>query len=187
MTLGEVPAAEAALARARAELGQAAAEIVEPLLSMTLSPTMIEASQARNVIPAVCDVIVDCRLLPGQQPEDVEPEIRAALGPGDWELVWIEREGGTRSELDTPLWSALDEFVGTVDPGARLLPSCNPGFTDSHYLRQAFGTTAYGFFPLRAMDIELASRLEHSADERIPVDDLELGVTALRHAALSVL
>ena len=38
-----------------------------------------------------------------------------------------------------------------------------------------------------AMEYELAVRLEHSADERVPVDDLELGVTALRHAALTVL
>ena len=54
--------------------------------------------------------------------------IRAALGAGDWELEWIEREGGTRSALDTPLWSALDEFVATIEPGARLLPICNAGF-----------------------------------------------------------
>jgi acetylornithine deacetylase/succinyl-diaminopimelate desuccinylase-like protein len=187
VTLGEVPRAEDALARAKAELGPIAVEIVEPLLSVTLSPTMIEASRARNVIPAVCDVTVDCRLLPGQLPEDAEPEIRRALGDGDWELEWIEREGGTRSPLDTSLWSALDGFVAMLEPGARLLPICNPGFTDSHYLREAFGTTAYGFFPMRAMDIELAARLEHSADERVPVDDLELGVTALRHAALTVL
>jgi acetylornithine deacetylase/succinyl-diaminopimelate desuccinylase-like protein len=33
------------------------------------------------------------------------------------------------------------------------------------------------------MDPELAARLIHSADERVPVDDLELGVRFLRHAA----
>jgi len=187
VTLGAVPSAEDALARARDELGLRAAEIVEPLLALTLSPTMIEASQARNVIPAVCDVTVDCRLLPGQRPDDVEDELRAVLGDGDWELEWIERVGGTRSALDTPLWSALDDFVTTIEPGARLVPGCNAGFTDSHYLRDAFGTIAYGFFPMRAMEYELAVRLEHSADERVPVDDLELGVTALRHAALTVL
>jgi acetylornithine deacetylase/succinyl-diaminopimelate desuccinylase-like protein len=95
--------------------------------------------------------------------------------------------GGTRSELDGSLWSALDEWVGRLEPGARLLPFCNPGFTDSHYLREAFGTTAYGFFPLRAMDPEVAARLEHSADERAAVDDLELGVDVLRHVAVTVL
>ena len=185
-TLGSVPPAQDALDRARA-LGPRAVEIVEPLLSLTLSPTMIEASQARNVIPAVCDVTVDCRLLPGQLPEHVEPVLREVIGAGDWELHWIEHEGGTRSAIDTPLWSAFDDFVSAIEPGARLVPSCNTGFTDSHYLREAFGTTAYGFFPMRAMEYEVASRLEHSADERLPVDDLELGLEALRHAAHAVL
>jgi acetylornithine deacetylase/succinyl-diaminopimelate desuccinylase-like protein len=34
---------------------------------------------------------------------------------------------------------------------------------------------------------DIAARLIHSADERVPVDDLELGVTFLRHAAQSLL
>ena len=33
------------------------------------------------------------------------------------------------------------------------------------------------------MDPQLATRLVHSADERIEVDDLELGVEFLRYAA----
>ena len=32
--------------------------------------------------------------------------------------------------------------------------SASPGFTDSHWLREAFGTVAYGFFPSRALDSE---------------------------------
>jgi acetylornithine deacetylase/succinyl-diaminopimelate desuccinylase-like protein len=186
VTLGAVPDAGDALEQAHTLLGMGAVEIVEPLLAATLAPTMIEASQARNVIPAVCEVTVDCRLLPGQQPDDVDPLLRAALGPGDWELHWIERVGGTRSPFETPLWSALETYVEALEPGARLLPACNAGFTDSHFLREAFGTIAYGFFPMRAMEAELAARLEHSADERIPVDDVELGVEMLRHAALTL-
>jgi acetylornithine deacetylase/succinyl-diaminopimelate desuccinylase-like protein len=182
LVLGDVPPAEEALARARA-LHPLAAELVEPLLTFTLSPTMIEASRKRNVIPAVCEITVDCRLLPGRTPEDVEPVLRAALDGGDYELEWIERVGGTRSPLDTPLWDALDEFVQGYEPGARLAPLANAGFTDSHYLRDAFGTVAYGFFPLRAMDLELAARLVHSADERVRVDDVVDGVEALRFAA----
>jgi acetylornithine deacetylase/succinyl-diaminopimelate desuccinylase-like protein len=48
-------------------------------------------------------------------------------------------------------------------------------------LRDAFGTVAYGFFPARAMPVEVAATLIHSANERVPVDDLELGVRFLRH------
>ena len=183
LVLGELPPLEVALDRARA-LHPLAAELVEPLLSFTLAPTMIEASKQRNVIPATCVVTVDCRLPPGMTPEDVDPLVRAAIGPGDYDLEWYERDGGTRSPMETPLWSALEGWVDEVEPGARLAPLVCAGFTDSHWMREAFGTVAYGFFPQKAMDSELAARLIHSADERIPVDDLELGVHALRAAAL---
>ena len=184
--LGESPPVEVALDRAR-ELHPLAAELVAPLLSATLSPTMIEASRKRNVIPGTCVVEVDCRLLPGQTREDIEGLLRAGV-PGDWEIEWIlaEHVGGTRSTLDTPLWRALEAWVERVEPGARLAPIVLAGFTDSHYVRVAFDTTAYGFFPLRAMDTQVAARLVHSADERVPVDDLEAGVDLFRHVATTL-
>jgi acetylornithine deacetylase/succinyl-diaminopimelate desuccinylase-like protein len=177
--------AREALELARAT-DEAAAELLEPLLSLTLSPTMISASERRNVIPHVCEVEVDCRLLPGQMPDDVEPVLREALGEGDFDFEWIESRGGTRSELGTPLWDAIAGFVAEVEPEATLLPVCVAGFTDSHWLREAFGTVAYGFFPAKTMDAQVASRLVHSADERIAIDDLELAVDCFRHGAVEV-
>ena len=184
--LGEAPPAEEAVARAYA-LHPLLAAIVQPLVALTLSPTMIEASRQRNVVPGVCEVTVDCRLLPEQTPAAAEPLIRAALGEGDYELEWQEAVGGTRSPLDTPLWDALAAFTADIEPGARLAPIACPGFTDSHYLREPFGTVAYGFFPTRAMDAETETKLVHSANERAAVDDLELGVDMLRTAALDLL
>jgi acetylornithine deacetylase/succinyl-diaminopimelate desuccinylase-like protein len=184
--LGETPPLEEALARAAA-VHPLLPALVEPLLAFTLSPTMIDASHQRNVIPALCKVTVDCRLLPETTPADVEPLIRAALGNGRYDLEFDEATGGTRSPLGTPLWDALKHFTESIEPGARLAPIACPGFTDSHYLRQAFGTVAYGFFPIRHMDPELATKLVHSADERIRVDDLELGVEMLRSVAHSLL
>ena len=163
-----------------------AAELLQPLLSITVSPTMISASERRNVIPSVCEVAVDCRLLPGQSQADVEPELREVLGEGDYDFEWVNGRGGTRSPLDTPLWEAVSEFVREIEPGAAAVPVVCAGFTDSHWLRESFGTVAYGFFPMRSMDMQLAARLIHSADERIRVDDLELGVECFRHVARTV-
>ena len=182
---GEIPDAGAALARAAA-VDPMAAEMVEPLLSFTVSPTMVEASKKRNVIPVLCEVTVDCRILPGQSRDEVEAAVRAALGDADYDLDWEEGQGGTRSPMDTPLWDAVASFVEQEEPGARPVPLIVPGFTDSHWVRDAFGTVSYGFFPIRAMDADTAARLIHSADERVPVDDLELGVRFLRHAAVSL-
>ncbi|MGH3050050.1 MAG: peptidase dimerization domain-containing protein, partial [Gaiellaceae bacterium] len=185
--LGEVPTAAEAAERVRA-VSKSAADLLEPTLGPTFSATMISASQKRNVIPAVCEVTVDCRLLPGQHPEHVEPLVEAVLGGDiDYELVWEAPEGGTRSPLDTPLWQAVESFVAEAEPGARAAPMCTAGFTDSHWLREAFGTVAYGFFPARELPPEVAGMLVHSADERVPVADLELGVEWLRYAVRAVL
>ena len=184
--LGAVPSPGSVVERARA-LHPTAADLVEPLLAPTFAPTMISASQKRNVIPASCEVVVDCRLLPGQHPEKVAPLVRAVLGGDvDYELEFLQAQGGTRSALDTPLWAAIASFVDRMDPGARPVPICVAGFTDSHWLRTAFGTVAYGFFPARTMPPALAAQLIHSADERVPVSDLELGVEWLRHVVRTV-
>jgi acetylornithine deacetylase/succinyl-diaminopimelate desuccinylase-like protein len=180
--LGEVPAPEDATARVRA-IDPGLASMLDPMLSFSVSPTGISASDRINVIPAVCEVVCDCRLLPGQTQAEVEVVLRAALGEGDYDVVWLEGVGGTRSAAGTPLWSAIESFVDETDPGAELVPVMLSGFTDSHYLREAFGTVAYGFFPMRSMDTELVARLTHSADERIAVDDLELGTRFLLHVA----
>jgi acetylornithine deacetylase/succinyl-diaminopimelate desuccinylase-like protein len=186
VVLGEAPPLEEALERAYA-VHPLLAAVVQPLLALTLSPTMIDASHQRNVIPALCEITVDCRLLPEQTPEAAEPLIRAALGEGDYDLVWTEASGGTRSPIESPLWDALAGFTAGIEPDARLAPMACPGFTDSHFLREAYGTVAYGFFPIKAMDPELAAKLVHSANERVLVDDLELGVDMLRSAALTLL
>jgi acetylornithine deacetylase/succinyl-diaminopimelate desuccinylase-like protein len=184
---GERPASPMeALERARG-IGEFFAEMVEPLLSLTLAPTMINASKKRNVIPAICDVTVDSRLLPETTPAEQHAIVRSVLGDGDYELESLEAHGGTRSPIQTPLWDAIAGWISEVEPGARPAPICVAGFTDSHWFREAFGTVAYGFFPLRVMDAELAARLIHSADERIPVEDLELAVSFMRHAAQAML
>jgi acetylornithine deacetylase/succinyl-diaminopimelate desuccinylase-like protein len=184
--LGEVPSPQEVVARAR-DRHESVAQLIEPLLSPTFAPTMASASQKRNVIPALCEVVVDCRLLPGQTPGEIEQVVRRVLGTDvEYDLDFMQAEGGTRSALDTPLWAAVESFVSDTDPGAAPVPVICAGFTDSHWLREAFGTVAYGFFPYRTMTPELAATLIHSADERVPVSDLELGVDWLRHAAHAV-
>lgn len=180
--LGDVPE-PAAVARSVAGLPPELRAMVEPMLGTTVSPTMIAASRRVNVVPGLCELVCDCRLLPGDSPADVEPALREHLGADGYDLEWVEAVGGTRSPLETPLWQAIEAFVAAEEPRARVAPIVSAGFTDSHFLREAFGTVAYGFFPMRAMEPELAARLVHSADERIAVDDLELGTRFLLHVA----
>jgi acetylornithine deacetylase/succinyl-diaminopimelate desuccinylase-like protein len=182
---GSVPSPMDAVAAARA-VHPLAGDIVEPLLGTTLSPTMITASQKRNVVPNRCEITVDCRILPGHTLDEVEGKVAELLEGAEYGLQWIEAQGGTRSPVESPLWDVVESFVSELEPEAHTVPLLLSGFTDSHWVREAFGTVAYGFFPMRAMEAEVAARLIHSADERIELDDLELGVRFLRHAATGV-
>ncbi len=182
---GEVPTPEEAVNAARA-VHPLAGDIVEPLIGTTLAPTMVEASMKRNVIPNRCELTVDCRILPGHTQDEVEAKVAELLDGAEYDFEWIEAQGGTRSPVETPLWDVIESFVAELEPDAQTIPFLVAGFTDSHWVRDAFGTVAYGFFPMRAMDSEVAARLIHSADERIELDDLELGVRFLREAAQGV-
>jgi acetylornithine deacetylase/succinyl-diaminopimelate desuccinylase-like protein len=173
--LGKVPPATDALAAARA-IAPLAGELIEPLLGMTVSPTKAHASDKRNVIPALCEITVDIRLLPGQTPADAEATLRAWLGAGDYELVNTEAQGGTRSAIGGPLWDAVQSFVEAEEPGAAAAPICVAGFTDSHWMREAFGTVAYGFFPVARTPTDIYDAGVHNRDERIHTDDLALAL-----------
>lgn len=144
------------------------------LLSITIAPTRLRGSSARNVMPARASVECDCRVLPGMTNADLEAELRLALGNDlPYELEFLEPpNGGTIASIDSPLYGLCQRFLDERDPGATLLPVLSVGFTDSHYLRQSFGTVAYGFWPSRHTPEEIRATGFHNKDERIHVDDL---------------
>jgi acetylornithine deacetylase/succinyl-diaminopimelate desuccinylase-like protein len=164
---------DAAIARART-LHPAFGELVGPLFQTTIAPTRLRGSTARNVMPARASVECDCRVLPGTAEADLEAELRAALGEDlAYDLEFLEPPiGGSVSPIDTPLFEVCRRFVAENDPGAVLLPTLCTGFTDSHFMREAFGSVAYGFWPMRHTPYEVAAAGIHSTDERIHADDL---------------
>ncbi len=158
------------------------AEMIEPMLGATVAPTGMSASTKINVIPGRAQLRCDCRIVPGMTQADVEGSVREALAGLEYEFEFIERDGGTMSSPDTPLFAAIEEFLPEIEPGATAAPVICSGFTDSHWMRGAFGSVAYGFMPTR-MDPMLAGSLVHSSDERIPLDDLDLAVRFFMHVA----
>jgi acetylornithine deacetylase/succinyl-diaminopimelate desuccinylase-like protein len=170
----------AALERLRARDADLA-RLVEPLLGVTLAPTRISASQKINVIPASAEVRVDCRVPPGLGEEHALRRIREVLGEDGYDLEFTERVIGNGSPVRSPLMDAIEAWIAEHDPGARVLPTMLPGFTDSRTFRDAFPEcVAYGFFPHRHMNLHEAMPLIHAADERIDVRDLGFAATFFR-------
>jgi acetylornithine deacetylase/succinyl-diaminopimelate desuccinylase-like protein len=173
--LGEPPSdLEAALERIRSADPLLASLLAEPMLGITLTPTMAHASGKENVIPSQAEVLVDCRVPPGFGEETVRERVASVLGEGDYEVEFVEEVIGNRSDFAGPLADAIEDWVSELEPGAEVLPGVMPGFSDSHWFRMAFGATVFGFCPQRAMSFAEAEPLIHGADERIAVADVEL-------------
>jgi acetylornithine deacetylase/succinyl-diaminopimelate desuccinylase-like protein len=149
------------------------AGMVPAMTRMTVTPTGLQTHEPANVIPPFADVICDCRALPGQTLDDVRAHIDAALDGIAYELELLEPlEGGTESPTDTPLYEICEQYVAERLPGALLLPVVTPGFTDSHWVRRAHGTAAYGFAPVFSTPLDVYFDGMHGADEAIDVADL---------------
>ena len=173
--LGEDPAdPAAALARIGAS-EPALVTIVEPMLGVTLTPTMARASEKINVIPSRAQLRVDCRVPPGLGEDAARRRIAEVLGDDSEHLriEFTETVTGNSSPITSPLMDAIDRWVQANDPGASSVPVILPGFSDSRWFRDAFtDCVAYGFFPQRYMTLLEAVPLVHNADERIDVRDL---------------
>ena len=171
--LGIDPSDPEAAVREAAQTDPRVAVLVEPLLGVTMTPTMAHASDKINVIPAQASVKVDCRVPPGLGQEHALGKIKEVLGEDGWSISFDEQVVGNRSPIETPLMDAIRNWVGQVDPDAAVAATSLPGFTDSRWWREAFpDCVAYGFFPQREMDLFDAAPLVHGADERVPVTDL---------------
>lgn len=147
--------------------------LADPMLGVTLAPTMARASNRENVIPSRAELVIDCRTPPGMTGEQALERINSILGEGDWKIIFNDPVVGNRSEYGGPLAEAIEEWVELIEPGARVLPQVMPGFSDSHWFRKAFGATVFGFAPQR-MSLAETKPLVHGADERIKVEDVEL-------------
>jgi acetylornithine deacetylase/succinyl-diaminopimelate desuccinylase-like protein len=170
-TNGDAAAALAELERIDPRL----AIMLEPLMGVTFSPTMVRASEKVNVIPGRAYLKVDCRVPPGSGEDAVRAALEQVIESDGWTLDFDEEVVGNRSPAESLLMDAIGDFVEREDPGATVVPTGLSGFTDSRWFREAFpDCIAYGFMPARAFDLFEAIPLIHGADERVPVEDLGL-------------
>lgn len=149
--------------------------MVEPMLGVTLAPTMIHASDKMNVIPARASLQIDCRMPPGLGEDVALARLREVLGEtADSVSIQItESIVGNLSPARSPLMDVIERWIAGQDPDASTVPVILPGFSDSGWFRQAFpDIVAYGFYPQRHQSLLEIAPLVHNVDERIDVRDL---------------
>jgi acetylornithine deacetylase/succinyl-diaminopimelate desuccinylase-like protein len=146
------------------------------LLRNTIQPTVVNIGSKTNVIAPVATAEIDCRLLPGEKPEDFISEVKRVIDDPSIEVETLLAFGASESPVDTDLYRAIQEVIRSEDSGAIFVPTVLAGFTDSHYFRD-LGIVSYGFSPFLIESQDFVG--VHGNDERIPVDALRQGVQLL--------
>jgi acetylornithine deacetylase/succinyl-diaminopimelate desuccinylase-like protein len=168
---GDAPPEER-LRRARAAADPGLDRILAALSGTAIHPSILTADGPKNVVAEEAVLTISATTLPSTTGEDLERELRDALGPGDYTLDIVPPKGGSVSDPDTPLRDAIEAFLAASDPQARLVPALGYGFSDCHVLREAYGSVAYGFIPFRHGDPLDNLEGKHGLEEHVLVDDL---------------
>lgn len=140
----------------------------------TLNVTMIHSGTKINVIPALSEATLDCRLLPEQDPEAWRQQVIARIDDPRIEVEFArEFFGDTKEcEWDTELFHVIQSVVREVMEDATVLPAMTVGGTDNRFLRER-GIPAYGFIPVLLSADEAAGF--HGNNEKLSIDNLNMG------------
>jgi acetylornithine deacetylase/succinyl-diaminopimelate desuccinylase-like protein len=141
-------------------------------LRTTISVTGLTGSDKINVIPGEATASLDCRLLPGQEPELLLGKLKEVAGDPSlrWEVLLSEI--ATESPIDTPLFHAIERARDRFSPGVPVLTPPLTSSTDASRLRQA-GIVVYGFEPFRIGEDDDRS---HGDDERLSLENVRFGL-----------
>jgi acetylornithine deacetylase/succinyl-diaminopimelate desuccinylase-like protein len=141
----------------------------------TFAPTVLHGGTKTNVIPDFVELEVDIRTLPGQTADEVNEQLRDALGDlADRVEIESNDDPSTQSAVDTPLWDSLQRVSGKLVEGSALVPFVMVGGTDNRYFRRA-GSIGYGFGLFsRRLSFEDYATMFHGNDERIDQESLAL-------------
>lgn len=156
------------------KVGAMAAAVVRP----SVTPTVLRAGYAVNVIPETATAELDTRTLPGGV-ETVLAEVDRLLGPSVTR-EFLRRDDAISAPMDSPWFQAMGNALRAEDPGAVVVPYCMGGGTDAKAFA-TLGIHGYGFAPLLIPpdDGYDYRAMAHGVDERVPVAGLEFGVRVL--------
>jgi acetylornithine deacetylase/succinyl-diaminopimelate desuccinylase-like protein len=146
------------------------------LVRNTISPTVLEGSNKTNVIPGRARAQLDCRLLPGEDPQEFVKRLERLVNDSDVNFSVLMNFPPLASEAETSLFRAIRNVAERRDPQAPVVPAVLAGFTDAHYFRRK-GIVSYGFsgLPLAEED----GRRVHGDNERISLASLREGIQIL--------
>ena len=134
------------------------------LMRTTCVPTRLQGGHADNALPQLARAVVNCRLLPGADPREVDATLERVLADdgiamsGMWQAV-----ASPPSPLRADVMAAVERHTKELWPGVIVVPTMATGATDGLMLRNA-GIPTYG---VDGIFTDVDDDRAHGKDERV--------------------
>jgi acetylornithine deacetylase/succinyl-diaminopimelate desuccinylase-like protein len=143
----------------------------------TCVATKLEGGHANNALPGMARANINCRILPGHTPNEVQSTLEKVMADSKVSVSQIAAPGaGLRSNpvttLQPEVMRAVEKVANEMWPGVPVVPVLDAGASDGAISRAA-GYTTYGI-PGVFMDVD--DDRSHGRDERIRVASFYSGV-----------
>jgi len=154
-------------------------KVLIPMITDTITPTVIKAGNKVNVISPHAELSLDIRVLPNHGREFIYKKLEKIIGKklfNELALTPIDEAKSTTSPINTPTYQIVRNTFEELYPNGNLIPILSIGGTDMKHVRKK-KITCYGF-SLITKDLDLTYGellgMAHSPNERISVKNLML-------------
>jgi acetylornithine deacetylase/succinyl-diaminopimelate desuccinylase-like protein len=177
LSTGQDAADMRAIAKNERDSAAAARLSVSPFynaqLRTTCTPTMLNGGHAPNALPQTARALVNCRILPGETPAEVQAMLVRAIANPDVKVTQVDSgKPGKASPLTPAIMTPVEKVTQRLWPGVPVIPQMETGATDGAVLRDA-GIPTYG---VSGIPIDVDDVRAHGRDERIIVKSFYEGV-----------
>jgi acetylornithine deacetylase/succinyl-diaminopimelate desuccinylase-like protein len=134
---------------------------------------MAAAGEAENALPQRAQATIQCRLLPGEDPERVRRTLVGVVADSAITVKLAnEPQPSPASPIRPELLATVERITSEMWPGTVTLPVMDPWSTDGSRLRRA-GIPVYG---LSAVFNDVDDIRSHGRDERVGIREFYEGV-----------
>jgi acetylornithine deacetylase/succinyl-diaminopimelate desuccinylase-like protein len=150
--------------------------MMNAITSNTISLTTCHSGIKANVIPAMAEASLDCRLLPGTDHREWIEEVRAVIDDPRVRIDLMFQSETEPSDPDSELVHIAGDIIREYEEEALFVPTISSWFTDSRVCRR-LGVPAYGFIPFLLTAEDYAGM--HGHNERVSIQNLRMGTQIL--------
>jgi acetylornithine deacetylase/succinyl-diaminopimelate desuccinylase-like protein len=139
----------------------------------TCVATMLQAGHAENALPQRARATVQCRLLPGDTPQQVRDTLIPVLADSAIHVTQLgQRQAAPESPLSPEVMGAVERVTQSMWPGVIVLPVMDPWSSDGRHFRLA-GYPVYG---ISGVFYDIDDVRSHGKDERVSTQSFYEGV-----------